>query len=54
MGNNQRSQIQLKFRDSPNPSVFATTPKAGGTGLNLTAANHIVITQIFWVLNEQW
>jgi len=25
----------------------------GGTGLNLTAANHAVITQKFWVLNEQ-
>jgi hypothetical protein len=25
----------------------------GGTGLNLTAANHVVTTQKFWVLNEQ-
>jgi hypothetical protein len=33
--------------------VFVTTPKVGGTGLNLTAANHAVITQKFWVLNEQ-
>jgi len=24
----------------------------GGTGLNLTAANHTVITKKFWVLNE--
>jgi len=30
------------------------TPKVGGTGLNLTAANHAVVTQKFWVLNEQW
>jgi len=44
---------QLEFQDSPNPSVFVTTPKVGGTGLNLTAANHAVITQLFWVLNVQ-
>ena len=25
----------------------------GGTGLNLTGANHAVITEKFWVLNEQ-
>jgi len=53
MGNNERTEMQLKFQDSPNPSVFVTTPKVGGTGLNLTAANHAVITQKFWVLNEQ-
>jgi len=53
MGNNERTQMQLKFQDSPNPSVFITTPKVGGTDLNLTAANHIVITQNFCILNEQ-
>jgi len=25
----------------------------GGTGVNLTAANHVVITNKFWELNEQ-
>jgi hypothetical protein len=30
------------------------TPKVGGTGLDLTAAHHAVITQKFWVLNGQW
>ena len=53
MGNNERTEMQLKFQDSPNPYVFITTPKVGGTGLNHTAANHAVITQMFWVLNEQ-
>jgi len=53
MGNDERTEMQLKFQDSPNPSVFVTTPKVGGTGPNLTAANHAVITQKFWVLNEQ-
>jgi hypothetical protein len=53
MGNDERTEMQLTFQDSPNPSVFVTTPTVGGTGLNLTAANHAVITQKFWVLNEQ-
>jgi hypothetical protein len=53
MGNDELTEMQLKFHDSPNPSVFVTTPKVGGTGLNLTAANHAVITQKNWVLNEQ-
>jgi len=53
MGNDERREMQLKFQDSPNPSVFVTTPKVGGTGLTLTAANHAVITQKFWVVNEQ-
>jgi len=53
MGNDEHSEMQLKFQDSPNPSGFVTTPKVGGTGLNLTAANHAVITQKLWVLNEQ-
>jgi SNF2 family DNA or RNA helicase len=44
--------MQLKFQDSQNPSVFVTTPNVGGMGLNLTAANHAVITKKFWVLNE--
>jgi len=47
MGNDERTEMQLKFQDSRNPSVFITTPKVGRTGLNLTAANHAVITQKF-------
>jgi SNF2 family DNA or RNA helicase len=54
MGNDACTEMQLKFQDSRNPSVFITTPTVGGTGLNLTAANHAVITQKFWVLNAQW
>jgi len=53
MGNNEWTEMHLKFQDSPNPSVFVTTPKVGGMGLHLTAMNHVVITQTFWVLNEQ-
>jgi hypothetical protein len=53
MGHDDHTEMQLKFQDSPNPSVFVTTPKVGGTGLNLTASNHAVLTQKFGVLNEQ-
>jgi len=53
LGNDERTEMQLKFKDSPNPTVFISTPKVGGTGLNLTTANHAAITQTFWVLNEQ-
>ena len=53
MGNDERSEMPLKFQDSPNPSVFVTRPKVSGTGLNLAAANNAVISQKFWVLNEQ-
>jgi SNF2 family DNA or RNA helicase len=53
MGNDERTEIQLKFQDSSNSSVFVPTPKVCGTGLNLTAGNHAVITQKFWALNEQ-
>jgi len=54
MGNVERTEMLLKFQDSPNPSVFVTTPKVGGTGLNLTAVNNAVMTQKFWVLIERW
>ena len=53
MGNDECTEMQLKFQDSRNPSLFIITPKVGGTGLNHTAANHAVITQKFWILNEQ-
>jgi len=53
MGNDERTEMQLKFETSRHPSEFETTPKVGGTGLNLTAANDAVITRKFWVSNEQ-
>ena len=54
MGNDERTEMQLKFQDSHNPSVYVTTPKGGGTHLNPTAPNHAVITQKRCVLNKQW
>jgi SNF2 family DNA or RNA helicase len=52
MDNDEQTEMQLKFQDSPNPSVVVTTPKVGSSGLTLTAENHAVITQKLWVLNE--
>jgi hypothetical protein len=53
MGNDEHREIHLKFYDSRNPSGFTTTPNLGGTDLNHTPTNHAVITQKFWILNEQ-
>jgi hypothetical protein len=54
MGNDERTEMQLKFQDSRNLSLFVSTPTAGRTGQNLTPSNHGVVTQMFRVLNEQW
>lgn len=35
------------------PAALILTPALGGTGLNLVAANHVLIIQKFWNLNEQ-
>jgi len=53
MGNDERTEMPLKFRNSRNPSELVTTPKVGRTGLILTAPIHAVITPKFWVWNEQ-
>jgi len=54
MGIDELTEMQLKFQDSRNALVFITTPKVGGTGVHVTAANHGVITQKFSVLNKPW
>jgi len=53
MGNDECTEMLLKFQYSQNPSVFITTPQVGETGLNLTATNHAVMTKKFWIMNEQ-
>jgi hypothetical protein len=50
MGNDESTEMVLKFQESRNPAVFVTTPKVGGSSLYLTAANHAVRTEKFWVL----
>jgi hypothetical protein len=53
MDNNEHTEMQLKFQDLPNPSVFVNIPKVEVAGLNLTAAHHAVIIQQLWVLTVQ-
>jgi hypothetical protein len=53
LGNDQQTAMQLIFQYSPNPSVFSTTPKVRGMGLNLTAGDNGGKTQMFYVLNMQ-
>lgn len=51
MGDEECTDMLLKFQDSKNFWVFITIPKVGGKGENLTVTNHEVITYKFWVLN---
>jgi len=44
VGNNEHTEMQLKCQDSPEPSVFATTPIVGGTSSNLAESNNAVLT----------
>jgi len=44
MGNNECHEMQVKIQNLPNPSAFVTTLKVGRTGIDLTAANHAVLT----------
>jgi len=48
-----RNTLIEEFSGIESPATLTLTPTLGGTGLNLVAANHIVIMQKFWVLNEQ-
>jgi hypothetical protein len=53
IGNNEHTEMQLKFQNLRNPSVFITTPTVGRIDLHLTTGNDAVITLKCWVLNEQ-
>lgn len=44
LGNDELTEMQLKFQDSCNPSAFITTLKVDSTRPTLTAANSAVIT----------
>jgi SNF2 family DNA or RNA helicase len=37
-----------RFQDEPEPALFVVSLKAGGTGLNLTAANHVIHFDRWW------
>ena len=49
----RREEVIEEFTKIESPAALILTPALGGTGLNLVAANHVVIMQTFWVLKEQ-
>ncbi len=44
----RRDAMVAAFQDSAEPTVFLLSLKAGGTGLNLTAANHVIHVDRWW------
>ena len=38
----RRAELVLEFQRDDGPPIFVLSVKAGGTGLNLTAASHVV------------
>jgi SNF2-related domain/SNF2 Helicase protein/Helicase conserved C-terminal domain len=44
----QRDAMVAEFQDSAEPALFVLSLKAGGTGLNLTAANHVIHIDRWW------
>jgi non-specific serine/threonine protein kinase len=44
----QRSQLVEQFQRSDGPPFFVLSVKAGGTGLTLTAANHVIHFDRWW------
>ena len=44
----QRDALVSRFQAETDPSIFILSLKAGGTGLNLTAANHVIHVDRWW------
>lgn len=44
----KRKQLVEQFQDAQGPSFFVLSLKAGGTGLNLTAASHVIHFDRWW------
>jgi SNF2 family DNA or RNA helicase len=44
----QRDELVTRFADANEPVLFLLSLKAGGTGLNLTAANHVIHIDRWW------
>ncbi|MDN5915098.1 MAG: SNF2-related protein [Pseudonocardia sp.] len=44
----RRDEMVSRFQSAGGPSIFLLSLKAGGTGLNLTAANHVVHLDRWW------
>jgi SNF2 family DNA or RNA helicase len=44
----RRDEMVAQFQNGTGPSVFLLSLKAGGTGLNLTAASHVIHVDRWW------
>jgi Superfamily II DNA/RNA helicases, SNF2 family len=44
----ERERLVREFQSSKEPSLFVISLKAGGTGLNLTAATHVFHVDRWW------
>jgi SNF2 family DNA or RNA helicase len=44
----QRDALVARFQEANEPVLFLLSLKAGGTGLNLTAANHVIHVDRWW------
>jgi superfamily II DNA or RNA helicase len=44
----QRDRLVKEFQDGKGPGALVVSIKAGGTGLNLTAASHVVLYDRWW------
>jgi len=44
----QRDALVAQFQEADQPVLFLLSLKAGGTGLNLTAANHVIHVDRWW------
>jgi len=44
----ERDAMVARFQESERPAIFVLSLKAGGTGLNLTAANHVIHVDRWW------
>jgi SNF2 family DNA or RNA helicase len=43
-----RENVVARFQEDEQPAVFLVSLKAGGTGLNLTAASYVVLFDPWW------
>ncbi len=44
----RRDELVQRFQSEQGPPIFLLSLKAGGTGLNLTAANHVIHLDRWW------
>lgn len=44
----QRNEMVYNFQNNPADKIFILSLKAAGTGLNLTAANHVIHYDLWW------